>query len=110
MREEYLGHHAISDAKFLKGAHRQLLRRHARVSDDLVWIGRESELHAEKDGKPLVLLSTETMGLKQTPGGWRIAPGHWKIGRASCRERVCLDVEISVGAEKLKKKKKRRKK
>ena len=76
-REEYLGHHAISDAKFLKGAHRQLLRRHARVSDDLVWIGSESELHAEKDGKPLVLLSTETMVLKQTPDGWRIAHVHW---------------------------------
>lgn len=76
-REEYLGHHAISDAKFLKGTHRQLLRRRARAAGDLVWIGSESELHAEKDSKPLVLLSTETMVLKQTPDGWRIAHIHW---------------------------------
>ncbi|MEZ0470046.1 YybH family protein [Luteimonas salinilitoris] len=76
-REEYLGHHAISDAKFLKGTHRQLLRRRARTAGDLVWIGSESELHAEKDGKPLVLLSTETMVLRQTPDGWRIAHIHW---------------------------------
>src|SRR3546814_138918 len=61
-REEYLGHHAISDAKFLKDAHRQLMRRRARTAGALAWIGSESELHTEKDGKPLVLLSTETMG------------------------------------------------
>lgn len=76
-REEYLGHHAISDAKFLKDTHRQLLRRRARAAGDLVWIGSESELHTEKDGKPLVLLSTETMVLRQTPDGWRIAHIHW---------------------------------
>src|SRR3546814_16450537 len=31
-REAFLGHHAISDANFLKGPHRTLLRRHTRVS------------------------------------------------------------------------------
>lgn len=76
-REEYLGHHAISDAKFLKDAHRQLVRRRARAAGDLAWIGSESELHAKKDGKPLVLLSTETMVLKEMPEGWRIVHIHW---------------------------------
>ena len=76
-RDEYLGHHAISDARFLEGTHRQLLSRRARTAGDLVWIGSESELHAEKDGKPLVLLSTETMVLRQTPHGWRITHIHW---------------------------------
>ncbi|HEU4773172.1 MAG TPA: nuclear transport factor 2 family protein [Lysobacter sp.] len=76
-REEYLSHHAISDAKFLKDAHHQLLRRRAQVAGDLVWIGSESELHTTKDGKPLTLLSTETMVLRNTPDGWRIAHIHW---------------------------------
>lgn len=76
-REEYLSHHAISDAKFLKDAHHQLLRRRAQVAGDLVWIGSESELHTTKDGKPLTLLSTETMVLRDTPEGWRIAHIHW---------------------------------
>ena len=76
-REEYLSHHAISDAKFLKDAHHQLLRRRAQVAGDLVWIGSESELHTTKDGKPLTLLSTETMVLRDTPDGWRIAHIHW---------------------------------
>jgi ketosteroid isomerase-like protein len=40
-------------------------------------VGTESELHASKDGKPITLLSTETMVLKNTPNGWRIVHIHW---------------------------------
>ena len=76
-REEYLGHHAKSDAQFLKGTHSQLTRRRARVEGDLVWIGSESELHASRDGKPLTLLSTETMLLRNTADGWKIVHIHW---------------------------------
>lgn len=76
-REEYMGHHAISDAKFLQSAHSQLLRRRARVAGNLAWIGTESELHATKDGKPMTLLSTETMVLRKTGNDWRIAHIHW---------------------------------
>ena len=76
-REEYLGHHAISDAAFLKDAHRQLLRQRARAAGEFAWVGTESELHAQKDGKPLTVLSTETMVLKQTADGWRIVHIHW---------------------------------
>ncbi|MES2858632.1 MAG: nuclear transport factor 2 family protein [Pseudomonadota bacterium] len=76
-RAEYLGHHAISDAKFLKGSHHQLNRRTARTSGELAWVGSESELHASKDGKPLTLLSTETMVLRKAGADWRIAHIHW---------------------------------
>ena len=76
-REEYLGHHAVSDAAFLKGAHRQLLRQRARTAGEFAWVGTESELHAQKDGKPLTVQSTETMVLKQTADGWRIVHIHW---------------------------------
>ncbi|HEY5972990.1 MAG TPA: nuclear transport factor 2 family protein [Pseudoxanthomonas sp.] len=76
-RAEYMGHHAISDAQFLKGTHSQIQRRRARSDGDLVWVGTESELHAAKDGKPLTLLSTETMVLKKTGADWRIVHIHW---------------------------------
>ena len=76
-RAEYLGHHAISDAQFLKGAHSQLTRRRARLSGELAWVGSESELHTTKDGKALTLLSTETMVLKKTGSDWRIVHIHW---------------------------------
>src|SRR5690625_4707785 len=76
-REEYMGHHAISDAAFLKDAHRQLLRQRARAAGEFAWVGTESELHAQKDGEPLTVQSTETMVLKQTADGWRIVHIHW---------------------------------
>ena len=76
-REEYMGHHAVSDAAFLKGAHRQLLRQRARTAGEFAWVGTESELHAQQDGQPLTVQSTETMVLKQTTDGWRIVHIHW---------------------------------
>jgi len=76
-KTEYLNGHAKHDAEFLKDAHVQLKRRTARVSGELAWIGSESELHTTKDGKPLTLLSTETMVLKRTAQGWRIVHIHW---------------------------------
>jgi Spy/CpxP family protein refolding chaperone len=76
-REEYLGHHAISDAAFLKNAHVQLQRRTARIDGPLAWVGSASELHTRKDGKPLTLLSTETMVLRQSGVDWRIVHIHW---------------------------------
>lgn len=76
-RQEYLGHHAISDAAFLKNAHVQLQRRTARIDGPLAWVGSVSELHTTKDGKPLTLLSTETMVLRRSGPDWRIVHIHW---------------------------------
>lgn len=76
-KEEYLGGHAGHDAEFLKTAQIQLVHRIARREGGLAWVGTESELHASKDGKPMALLSTETMVLKNTPNGWRIVHIHW---------------------------------
>ena len=76
-KAEYLGGHATHDAEFLKGAHVQLKQRTAKVTGELAWVGSESELHATKDGKPLTVLSTETMVLKHGKEGWRIVHIHW---------------------------------
>ena len=76
-RDEYLGHHAKGDAEFLKSAHVQRLRQTARVEGVLAWIGTESEIHTSKDGKPVTLLSTETMILRQSGEAWRIVHIHW---------------------------------
>ena len=76
-REEYLGHHAISDAAFLKASHVQRLRQTAQTEGTLAWIGTESEIHTSKDGQPLTVLSTETMILRESAEGWRIVHIHW---------------------------------
>jgi ketosteroid isomerase-like protein len=76
-REEYLGHHAIADAKFLGGATVSILRRHGAVHGDLAWVGSESELRAGEGSQAKTLLSTETMVLQRQPKGWRIVHIHW---------------------------------
>ncbi|MSQ91724.1 MAG: DUF4440 domain-containing protein [Gammaproteobacteria bacterium] len=74
---EYLGGHAKDDAEFLKAAQQNLERRTGRVSGDLAWIASESELQVQQDGKPLTIVSTETMVLRSTNGGWKIVHIHW---------------------------------
>ena len=76
-RAEYMSYHAIADAQFLASTHSQLKHRRARIAGGLAWVGSENELHASKDGKPMTLLSTETMVLKLTGGDWRIVHIHW---------------------------------
>ena len=74
---EYLGGHAKGDAAFLKTAHIQLVRRTAQVSGHLAWVASESELHLSKDGKPVTVLSTETMLVQRSGAGWKIVHIHW---------------------------------
>lgn len=76
-RTEYLGHHARSDAKFLAAAHVSLVRRVARVDGAVAWVASESEIHANRNGVPSTLLSTETMVLAKAAEGWRIVHVHW---------------------------------
>lgn len=76
-RAEYMGHHAIADSLFLGNAHVGLQRRTARVDGDTAWVASESEIHASEDGKPMTLLSTETMILHKSVDGWRIVHIHW---------------------------------
>ena len=74
---EYLGGHARSDAEFLKTAHQQLRRRTAHASGDFAWVASESELHLQKDGKPVTVLSTETMLLQRRAAEWKIVHIHF---------------------------------
>ncbi len=76
-RDEYLGGHAKHDAEFLKAAHVGLKRRTAHASGDLVWVGSESEIHATRDDKMLMISSTETAVLSKTAQGWKIVHLHW---------------------------------
>lgn len=74
---EYLGGHAKGDATFLKGARHTLTHRTAGASGGLAWVASESELHVQKDGKPTIILSTETMVLRSGSAGWKIVHIHW---------------------------------
>lgn len=76
-REEYLGHHAVSDAKFLGGATITPRQRSAQVHGDTAWVGSESEIRAGQGEDVKTLLSTETMVLRRVGGAWKIVHIHW---------------------------------
>ncbi len=79
--EEYLGGHALSDAAFLKDAHVRQTSRTTKVDGAMAWVATESELHVERDGKPLTLASAETMLLQKIGDAWRIVHIHWSSAR-----------------------------
>lgn len=76
-RDEYMSSHAIADSLFLKKATSQLRYRQAHAEGNVAWVATESGLQTEENGKPVWLLSTETMLLKKTSAGWKIVHIHW---------------------------------
>ena len=81
-RAEYLRKHAREDAAFMQTAQQQLRYRKAWADGEVAWVGSESVLQTVKDGKPLRLLSSETMLLRNGPQGWKIVHIHWSSRRA----------------------------
>lgn len=76
-RDQYLAEHAQADAEYMKDARQALRYRQARVVGDIAWVGSESIISHDKDGKPSSSFSTETMVLKKTTQGWKIVHIHW---------------------------------
>jgi SnoaL-like domain len=75
--QEYLNGHAKADAEFLKGVTVTLTHRTAHSNGNITWIGSESEMRYQKEGKEITLLSTETMILKRIKKQWKIVHIHW---------------------------------
>jgi ketosteroid isomerase-like protein len=76
-RDEYLGHHFLEDAKFAKGLKTRILKRGETQSGDVAVVWTETATEGSYEGKPVKLLGTETMVLKQVDGQWRIVHLHW---------------------------------
>jgi mono/diheme cytochrome c family protein/ketosteroid isomerase-like protein len=74
--KEYAGHHLPADLKFMKGVTYKLERQTGDSSGDLAWVASEATL-ASSDGKPVALISTETLVLKNVGGRWKVVHIHW---------------------------------
>lgn len=79
-RAEYMEKHAPADAAFLAAATVDAVSARVEVVGELAWIASETRLHYTKDGTKNILASTETMVLRRTAEGWRIAHIHWSSG------------------------------
>ena len=82
-RNEYAGGHLAGDIAFMAGAKVEKLDQSEMTSADLAVVTTRSRLAASSKGKPVVLLSTETMVLRRVADRWQIAHIHWSSRPAS---------------------------
>lgn len=76
-KAEYAAHHLAADAEFSKSVSSDVTRRAGNAAGSLAWVASEGRTTGTYKGKPLDLLTTETMVLRRTGGGWRIVHIHW---------------------------------
>lgn len=75
--DEYAGHHMASDMAFMRAVDSELKRRDLIEGTGLTTVISESQIHGNFNGKIVHAKMTETMVLRQTDTGWRIAHIHW---------------------------------
>jgi mono/diheme cytochrome c family protein/ketosteroid isomerase-like protein len=83
--KEYAGHHLPADLKFMKAVTYKLERQTGDSSGDLAWVATEAALTGSSDGKPVALISTETLVLKNVGGRWKVVHIHWSSKSAKGR-------------------------
>lgn len=76
-RAEYASHHAGADAAYAAAVPPKLTHRNGFVDGNTAWIVSESRATGTYKDKPVDRVTTETMLLRKTAEGWRIAHIHW---------------------------------
>ena len=76
-RAEYAAAHMKGDMEFMADATAETLGQRLLTEGKLAVVSSRTRIRGVNHGKPLDLFSTETMVLKLTPEGWRIAHIHW---------------------------------
>jgi SnoaL-like domain len=76
-REEYAGHHLPADLKFMRAMTYTLQRQSGDAIGDLAWVASEATLVGEYQGKPVNLVSMESLLLRKEQASWRIVHIHW---------------------------------
>jgi len=76
-REEYAASHLDADIAFLKTAKTRLVSRDASAVGDSALVLSETEIRSEREGRTTTRISLETLLLRRTDYGWRIAHIHW---------------------------------
>jgi mono/diheme cytochrome c family protein/ketosteroid isomerase-like protein len=76
-RREYAAHHLPADLKFMKSVAYKLDRQSGDTVGDLAWVVSEAHLAGNREGKPVDVVSTETLVLKRSAAGWKVVHIHW---------------------------------
>jgi ketosteroid isomerase-like protein len=76
-KAEYSAHHLPADAEFSQAVSAAATRRTGASEGPVAWVSTEGRTTGSFKGKPIDLLTTETMILRRMAGDWRIVHIHW---------------------------------
>lgn len=76
-KAEYAAEHLASDIEFSAATKQVQTARSGFVTGDLAYVASEGTTTGTFKGKTIDSISIETMVLKRSPDGWRIAHIHW---------------------------------
>jgi mono/diheme cytochrome c family protein/ketosteroid isomerase-like protein len=76
-RQEYAGHHLPEDLKFMRSVAYKLERQTGDSAGDLAWVASEARLTGNHDGKPVDVVTTETLVLRKAADSWKVIHIHW---------------------------------
>ena len=80
-KAEYAAHHLPADAEFSRAVSSVVTRRAGQADGGSAWIATEGRTTGTYKGKPLDLMTTETMVLRRTGGAWKIIHIHWSSAK-----------------------------
>lgn len=76
-KAEYASHHLGADAAFSQAVPSKVTRRAGEAIGNVAWIATEGRTAGNYKGKPIDVMTTETMVLKRSGGVWKITHIHW---------------------------------
>jgi ketosteroid isomerase-like protein len=76
-KAEYASHHLAADAAFSQAVPGKLARRHGSAVGNVAWIASEGRTTGTFKGKPVDVVTTETMVVRRVGAAWKIAHIHW---------------------------------
>jgi ketosteroid isomerase-like protein len=76
-RAEYASHHLAADAAFSQAVPSRITRRAGEAVGNVAWIASEGRTTGTYKGKSVDQRTVETMVLRRTAAGWKIAHIHW---------------------------------
>ena len=79
-KAEYAGQHLPADAAFSQVVSSTVTRRSGGANGTVAWIASEGRMTGTYKGKAVDRLTTETMLLRRSGGGWKVIHIHWSSG------------------------------
>jgi ketosteroid isomerase-like protein len=76
-KAEYASHHLASDAQFSAATKRTQTARGGAVFGDIAYVTSEGRVAGTFNGRPIDLVTLETMALRRDGDAWRIVHIHW---------------------------------